>query len=84
MVEHLPIRGAIGANNSFHRSQLPTDLQLRQQIVTARKSLQLSQRDLATHIGKSQSWVRDIESGRLQVGFKEQQLLLKVLGLMPV
>jgi DNA-binding transcriptional regulator YiaG len=55
-----------------------------QQIVTARKSLQLSQRDLATHIGKSQSWVRDIESGRLQVGFKEQQLLLKVLGVMPV
>ena len=51
-----------------------------QQIVTARKSLQLSQRDLATHIGKSQSWVRDIESGRLQVGFKDQQLLLKVLG----
>jgi DNA-binding transcriptional regulator YiaG/Pyruvate/2-oxoacid:ferredoxin oxidoreductase delta subunit len=55
-----------------------------QQIVTARKSLQLSQRDLATHIGKSQSWVRDIESGRLQVGFKEQQLLLKVLGVAPV
>jgi DNA-binding transcriptional regulator YiaG/Pyruvate/2-oxoacid:ferredoxin oxidoreductase delta subunit len=54
-----------------------------QQIVTARKSLQLSQRDLATHIGKSQSWVRDIENGRLQVGFKEQQLLLKVLGVAP-
>ncbi|NJR22541.1 MAG: helix-turn-helix domain-containing protein [Richelia sp. CSU_2_1] len=51
-----------------------------QEIVTARKSLQLSQRDLAVHVGKSQSWVRDIESGRLQVGFKEQQLLLKVLG----
>jgi DNA-binding transcriptional regulator YiaG len=52
-----------------------------QQIVAARKSLQLSQRDLATHVSKSQSWVRDIESGRLQVGFKEQQILLKVLGM---
>jgi DNA-binding transcriptional regulator YiaG len=51
-----------------------------QQIITARKNLQISQRDLATHVGKSQSWVRDIESGRLQAGFKDQQLLLKVLG----
>jgi DNA-binding transcriptional regulator YiaG len=52
-----------------------------EQIVAARKSLQLSQRDLATRVGKSQSWVRDIESGRLQVGFKDQQLLLKVFGM---
>jgi DNA-binding transcriptional regulator YiaG len=50
-----------------------------QQIIAARKNLQLSQRDLANRIGKSQSWVRDIESGRLQVNFKAQQLLLKVL-----
>ncbi len=51
-----------------------------QQVTAARKSLQLSQRDLASHVGKSQSWVRDIESGRLQVGCKDQQILLKVLG----
>lgn len=51
-----------------------------QQIVAARKSLQLSQRDLANHVGKSQSWVRDVENGRLQVGLKEQQILLRVLG----
>lgn len=51
-----------------------------QQIIAARKNLQISQRDLASHVGKSQSWVRDIESGRLQVGLKEHQLLLKVLG----
>jgi DNA-binding transcriptional regulator YiaG len=51
-----------------------------QEIVAARKNLQLSQRELARHVGKSQSWVRDIESGRLQVGVKEQQILLKVLG----
>ena len=50
-----------------------------QQIIAARKRLQLSQRELATQLGKSQSWVRDIESGRLQVGFKDQQMLLEVL-----
>lgn len=54
-----------------------------QQILAARKKLQISQRDLATHVGKSQSWVRDVENGRLQVGFKDQQLLLKVLGVNP-
>jgi DNA-binding transcriptional regulator YiaG len=54
-----------------------------QQITAARKSLQLSQRELASHVGKSQSWVRDIESGRLQVSSKDQQLLLKVLGVVP-
>jgi DNA-binding transcriptional regulator YiaG/Pyruvate/2-oxoacid:ferredoxin oxidoreductase delta subunit len=51
-----------------------------EQITAARKSLQFSQRDLAKQVGKSQSWVRDIESGRLQIGLKDQQLLLKVLG----
>ncbi len=54
-----------------------------QQIIAARKKLRISQRDLATYVGKSQSWVRDIENGRLQVGFKDQQLLLKVLGVNP-
>jgi DNA-binding transcriptional regulator YiaG len=52
-----------------------------QDIVQARKSLKLSQRDLANHLGKSQSWVRDIENGRLQVGSKDQQRLLQVLGI---
>jgi len=65
------------------KSALALSLLSAQQIVAARKSLQLSQRDLVTHVGKSQSWVRDIESGRLQVGFKDQQLLLKVLGINP-
>jgi DNA-binding transcriptional regulator YiaG len=50
-----------------------------QQIIAARKNLQLSQRALANYVGKSQSWVRDIESGRLQVNLKDQQLLLQVL-----
>lgn len=51
-----------------------------QQIAAARKKLQLSQRDLANHMRKSQSWVRDIENGRLRVSSKDQQKLLKVLG----
>lgn len=54
-----------------------------QQIIAARKNLRLSQRDLANSVGKSQSWVRDIENGRLRVGLKDQQLLLKVLGVSP-
>lgn len=67
------------------RAQRRADSQTRsqlsgQQIVAARKNLQLSQRDLASHIGKSQSWVRDVESGRLRASLKDQQLLLKVLG----
>ncbi|HAO11560.1 MAG TPA: transcriptional regulator, partial [Planktothrix sp. UBA8407] len=53
------------------------------QILAARKSRKISQRDLAKSVGKSQSWVRDVESGRIQVGLKEQQLLLKILGLTP-
>jgi DNA-binding transcriptional regulator YiaG len=51
-----------------------------QQIITARKQLRLSQRELANSVGKSQSWVRDIESGRLQVSSKDQHLLAQVLG----
>lgn len=52
-----------------------------QQISAARKRLQLSQRALADQLGKSQSWVRDIENGRLQVSEKDQALLSKVLNL---
>ncbi len=53
------------------------------QILAASKRLELSQRALASHLGKSQSWVRDIESGRLQVSSRDQQLLVKVLGVEP-
>ncbi len=61
--------------SAYGRSQLSGE-----QISTARRQLQLSQRALANYLGKSQSWVRDIEKGRLQVSLKDQQLLLKVLG----
>lgn len=52
-----------------------------QQIIEARKNLRLSQRDLAQMAGKSQSWIRDIENGRLRVKSEDQEILRKVLGL---
>jgi DNA-binding transcriptional regulator YiaG len=51
------------------------------QIVTARKRLKLSQRALAEQIGKSQSWIRDVEKDRFQVSTKDQALLRKILKL---
>lgn len=52
-----------------------------EQIATARKNLQISQRGLASQIGKSQSWIRDVENGRLRVSVKDQALLRKALGI---
>lgn len=52
-----------------------------EQIVTARKTRGLSQRELATQTGKSQSWIRDIENGRFRAKLEDQALLCKVLGL---
>jgi DNA-binding transcriptional regulator YiaG len=52
-----------------------------QQIVEARKQLQLSQRALAEQIGKSQSWVRDVERGRFQPTSKDQTTLRQILQL---
>lgn len=52
-----------------------------EQIIQARKNLQLSQRDLAQMTGKSQSWIRDIENGRFRANSKDQVLLQKALGL---
>jgi ribosome-binding protein aMBF1 (putative translation factor) len=52
-----------------------------QEVLTARKNLKLSQRSLADQIGKSQSWIRDVESGRLQANLRDQALLRKVLGM---
>lgn len=53
-----------------------------QQIIEARKIRLLSQRELASLMGKSQSWIRDIENGRFQVKGEDQMLLRKVLGMM--
>ncbi|CAD5959016.1 Ferredoxin-2 [Planktothrix tepida] len=54
---------------------------LPEQIVTARKQQGMSQRELARITGKSQSWIRDLENGRLSAKFSDQTLLRKVLGL---
>ncbi|WP_338038165.1 helix-turn-helix domain-containing protein [Neosynechococcus sphagnicola] len=49
------------------------------QIAAARKKLQLSQRVLADRVGKSQSWIRDIENGRLQLNEKDYAMLSELL-----
>jgi DNA-binding transcriptional regulator YiaG len=51
-----------------------------QQVSAARKSLQLSQRVLADRLGKSQSWIRDIENGRLQLNEKDCAMLSELLS----
>jgi DNA-binding transcriptional regulator YiaG/NAD-dependent dihydropyrimidine dehydrogenase PreA subunit len=51
------------------------------QILQARKNLHLSQRELAKLAGKSQSWIRDLENGRLKAKLEDQALLRKVLGI---
>jgi DNA-binding transcriptional regulator YiaG len=52
-----------------------------EQIALLRKDLQISQRTLAEKIGKSQSWIRDIENGRFQAKKNEQQLIRQALGI---
>lgn len=50
-----------------------------EQIATARKNQGWSQRELAIKIGKSQSWVRDIENGRFRLKRAEHSLLRSIL-----
>ncbi len=52
---------------------------LGEQIRLARNNLSLSQRELAKLMGKSQSWIRDIENGRLKVKIDDQLVLRRVL-----
>ncbi len=54
---------------------------LGEQILQARKNLNLSQRELAKLTGKSQSWIRDIENGRLKAKLEDQILLRKILNM---
>ncbi|QFS43464.1 helix-turn-helix domain-containing protein [Nostoc sphaeroides CCNUC1] len=54
---------------------------LGEQILQARKNLNLSQRELAKLTGKSQSWIRDIENGRLKAKLEDQVLLRKILNM---
>ncbi|HLO83714.1 MAG TPA: helix-turn-helix domain-containing protein [Nostocaceae cyanobacterium] len=64
------------------KNQKPTNDLLGEQISQARKNLNLSQRELAKLTGKSQSWIRDVENGRLKAKLEDQVLLRKVLNLM--
>lgn len=52
-----------------------------EQILSARKRRGMSQRVLAQLTGKSQSWIRDLENGRLSAKPEDQLLLRKALGL---
>lgn len=63
------------------RKLKPTNDLLGEQILQARKNLNLSQRELAKLTGKSQSWIRDIENGRLKAKLEDQVILRKVLNM---
>ncbi len=52
-----------------------------EQISTARKRLGISQRQLAQQLGKSQSWIRDIENSRFSVKPGDLTKLRKILEL---
>lgn len=53
----------------------------KEQMIEARKKLCLSQRHLAEKIGKSQSWIRDIEKGRFQPNSDDIATLRQILKL---
>ena len=52
-----------------------------EQIVSARKRLGISQRKLAQQLGKSQSWIRDIENSRFSAKPGDRLKLKKILEL---
>lgn len=49
------------------------------QISSARKRLGISQRKLAHQLGKSQSWIRDLENGRFSAKLNDRLKLQKIL-----
>ncbi len=62
-------------------SQNVADILSSSSIKSARQEQNLSQRALADRIGKSQSWVRDVENGRFGINAKDQSLLRTALNL---
>lgn len=62
------------------KSKIPTNLSANQ-ILGARKRRGISQRDLAQLMGKSQSWIRDLENGRLSIKPDDENRLKKILEL---
>jgi ferredoxin/DNA-binding transcriptional regulator YiaG len=59
----------------------PTGDLLGEDILQARRHLNLSQRELAKLTGKSQSWIRDVEKGRLKAKVEDQTVLRKILNI---
>lgn len=57
-----------------------------EQIAIARKDRGWSQRELAIRMGKSQSWIRDIENGRFGLKREDRTSLREILGIerMPI
>ncbi len=68
-------------DNRYRKNCKTTGGLLGEQISQARKNLNISQRELAKLAGKSQSWIRDIENGRLKAKVEDQAVLRKVLGI---
>ncbi|MGK7942144.1 MAG: helix-turn-helix domain-containing protein [Crocosphaera sp.] len=67
-------------NNRKQRSKTSSQLSA-QQILDARKRKGLSQRALAKEMGKSQSWIRDLENGRFSAKPADREMLQTVLEL---
>lgn len=74
-------------NTSRRRRQAQTSVQAKlkqfsgEAIKAARKQQKLTQRALADQLGKSQSWIRDIEKGRFSPSSADQDLLRRALDL---
>ncbi|MEO0405949.1 MAG: helix-turn-helix domain-containing protein [Cyanobacteria bacterium P01_A01_bin.135] len=64
------------------QSQAPQSMQISgSDIKSARQQHNLTQRALADLVGKSQSWIRDVEKGRFSVNSGDQALLKEALNL---
>lgn len=62
-----------------HKKTQTTSSLSAEQISSARKRLGISQRKLAQQIGKSQSWIRDIENSRFAAKTTDMMKLKKIL-----
>ena len=69
-----------GSSRTVTKQRQPANLR-GEQVKAARNHQNLTQRELASQMGKSQSWVRDIESGRLKIKPADRKKLEKILRL---
>lgn len=68
-------------SESCSLSVIPSRIVSGSVIKAARQQSKLSQRALADRLGKSQSWIRDVEKGRFSLNAKDQALMKQVLNL---